>query len=157
MLLLNVKVLWKLQCNIIFCCNTSYTLKHLFTVQLKFFTSLLWLFDAIGIYIKNLNLKKWENEDDFNLLLNEPNFMRNELIIPMLLVMAFFKVTHQKVYLLVNIRALTKVWIPTKGIFPTWSLKQIFEFFLTRISYSQITLKRIRPIFQIFWCYLNTY
>ena len=36
----------------------------LFAVQLNVFISLLWLFDAIWIYIRNQNLKKCENEDD---------------------------------------------------------------------------------------------
>ena len=52
--------------------------------------------------------------------LNRPNFMRNGIIIPVLQVMAFFKVTHQKVHLSfnkVNIRALAEVLILTIGIF----------------------------------------
>ena len=40
--------------------------------------------------------KKCENEDLLNLFLNRPNFMRNGIIITMLLLMAFVKVTHQK-------------------------------------------------------------
>ena len=63
------------------------------------FISLLWSFDAIWRYIKNQILK---NEDDLNLFLNGPNFMRNGIIIPMLLVMAFLKVIHQKVSFSVN-------------------------------------------------------
>ena len=53
-------------------------------------------------YILRSKFKKWENENDLNLLLNWPNFIWTGIIIPMLLVMAFFKVTHQKVYLSVN-------------------------------------------------------
>ena len=80
--------------------HTSWNI--LFVVQLNIFISLLWLFDSIWIYMKNQNSKKWEDKDDLSLFLNGSNFMRNWIIIPMLLVMAFFKVTHPKVYLSVN-------------------------------------------------------
>ena len=43
--------------------------------------------------------KKRENEDDLDASLSGPNFMRNGIIIPMLLIMGFFKVTHLKLYL----------------------------------------------------------
>ena len=39
--------------------------------------------------IKNQNLKKCENEDNLNLFLDGPNFMRNRIINLMLLIMAF--------------------------------------------------------------------
>ena len=35
--------------------------------------------------------------------------------------------------------------------------EQIFHFFKTGIFYSRSALKRIRPMFQIFWHYLNIY
>ena len=54
-------------------------------------------------YILRIKIKnKCENEDDLDLLLNGPNFMWNGIIITMLLVMTFFKVIHQMVYLSVN-------------------------------------------------------
>ena len=82
----------------------------LFSVQINVSIGLLWLFEAIWIFIKNeIFLKNWENEDNLSLLLNGPNCMRNGIIIPTLLEMAFFKVTHQMVYLPFN-----KVWT---GIF----------------------------------------
>ena len=46
--------------------------------------------------------KKWENEDDLNPFLNGTNVMWNGIIVPMLLVMAFLKITHQKTYLSIN-------------------------------------------------------
>ena len=45
---------------------------------------------------KKKKKKKCENEDLLNLFLNRPNFMRNGIIITMLLLMAFVKVTHLK-------------------------------------------------------------
>ena len=48
----------------------------------------------------------------------------------MLLVMAFFKVTHQKAYLSVN--KVRKILILTTGIFSV-KAQQIFQFFLNRI------------------------
>ena len=103
MLLPDSKVSWELQCNVILHCNTSCTLE-LFAVQFKYFISLLCLFDAIWIYLIYIESKfrKWENKDDFNIFLNGPNLMQNGIVIPMQVVMAFFKVTHQKVYLSVN-------------------------------------------------------
>ena len=41
-------------------------------------------------------------KDELSLFLNGSNFMRNGIIIPMLLLMAVFKVTHQKIYFSVN-------------------------------------------------------
>ena len=41
---------------------------------------------TLFVYILRITFKnKCENEDDFDLLLNGPNFMRNGIIIPMLL------------------------------------------------------------------------
>ena len=137
MLLPDFRVSWELQCNVILHVNTSCTWEQFYLqcMQLNVFSSFLWLFDVIWIYIKDQNFKKWENEGDLNLFLNVPNFMRNGIIISMLLVMAFFKVTYQKVYLSVNIRAsvniiaLAKVSILTVGIFPAWSFNKFFNFF----------------------------
>ena len=53
-------------------------------------------------YVSKSKLKKRVNEGDSNLLLNELSFIWIGVIIPMLLVIAFFKVTQQKVYLSVN-------------------------------------------------------
>ena len=39
--------------------------------------------------IKNQNLKKCENEDNLNLFLDGPNFMRNRITNPMLVIIAF--------------------------------------------------------------------
>ena len=55
----------------------------------------LMLFEHV-LRIKIKKKKKCENEDFLNLFLNRPNFMRNGIIITMLLLMAFVKVTHQK-------------------------------------------------------------
>ena len=55
----------------------------------------LMLFEHV-LRIKIKKKKKCENEDLLNLFLNRPNFMRNGIIITMLLLMAFVKVTHQK-------------------------------------------------------------
>ena len=137
MLLPDFRVSWELQCNVILHFNTSCTWEQFYLqcMQLNVFISFLWLFDVIWIYIKDQNFKKWENEGDLNLFLNVPNFMRNGIIISMLLVMAFFKVTYQKVYLSVNIRAsvniiaLAKVSILTVGIFSAWSFNKFFNFF----------------------------
>ena len=50
-----------------------------------------WSFSDIWISVKNQNLKKtWENKDDLDLFLSDPNFMRNRIIIPMLFIMEFF-------------------------------------------------------------------
>ena len=57
------------------------------------------LFESV---LRIKNKKKKEIEDDFNFFLKGPNFMQNVIIIPMLLLMAFFKATHQMVYLSVN-------------------------------------------------------
>ena len=55
----------------------------------------LMLFEHV-LRIKIKKKKKCENEDLLNLFLNRPNFMRNGIIITMLLLMAFVKVTHLK-------------------------------------------------------------
>ena len=51
-------------------------------------------------YILRIKIKnKCVNEDDLYLFLNGPNFTRNGIIIPMLLIKAIFRqVTHQKAY-----------------------------------------------------------
>ena len=49
-------------------------------------------------YILRIKFKKRENEDDFKSLYAQTNFYA-EWNIPMLLVIAFFKVTYQEVYL----------------------------------------------------------
>ena len=41
-------------------------------------------------------MRKW---NDLDLFFNGSNFMRNEIIIPMMLIMAFSQVTQQKLYL----------------------------------------------------------
>ena len=80
-------------------------------------------FNAISICIKNQNLiwKNWENEDDLNLFLDGPNFMQNEIIIPMLLIRVVILSHSQKGISFnsqnVNIRVLVKALILTSGIF----------------------------------------
>ena len=49
-------------------------------------------------YILRIKCKKRENEDDFKSLYEQTNFYA-EWNIPVLLVIAFFKVTYQEVYL----------------------------------------------------------
>ena len=90
-----------------------------------------WFFSA---YIKNQNFKKWQNEDDLDRFLNGLKFMRNRVINPMLLIMAFcFVLSHSPKSISfssqsVNIRALAKVLILMTGVFPVWSLNNFFIF-----------------------------
>ena len=166
MLLPDFRVSWELQCNVILHFNTSCTWEQFYLqcMQLNVFISFLWLFDVIWIYIKDQNFKKWENEGDLNLFLNVPNFMRNGIIISMLLVMAFFKVTYQKVYLSVNIRAsvniiaLAKVSILTVEIFPAWSFNKFFNFFKPEYFISGVLWKGSDLYFRDFdtiWIYIK--
>ena len=70
---------------------------------LKRIKPMFWSFSAVWIFIKNRKLKKLENEDDLDLFLSEPNFMRDGIVSPSFL--SFSKVTHQKVCLSAH-----KVW-----------------------------------------------
>ena len=80
----------------------KYFIPEVFWKNQTYISDILTLFECIlRIKIKN----KCENEDNLDLFLNEPNFLRNGIIIPMLLFRRFFmQVTHQKVYLSVHER-----------------------------------------------------
>ena len=104
-----------------------------FALQLNVFISLLWLFDAIWIYIKNQNLKN-EEKRTISILSWTGNILCGMKSLFLFLCGAFLcvKVTHQKVYFSinkVNIRAFAKVLILTTGIFPAWSLNNFFNFY----------------------------
>ena len=102
MLLPDFRVSKELQYNAILHCITSCILEHFYFQCNSMFSLGCYGYLTLFEYILRSKFKKWENEDDLNLLLNWPNFLWNGIIIPMLLVTAFFKVTHQKVYLSVN-------------------------------------------------------
>ena len=90
-------------------------------------------FDAIWTYnIKNQNFKK---EKIITIsILNEPNLMRNRIIIHMLVLMAFCFKSLIKRHLSKGIsfssqRALAKLLILATGIFLAWSLNKFLIFF----------------------------
>ena len=83
-------------------------------------------------YIPRIKIKsKCENEDDLDLFLNGPSIIRNGIVIPMLLIKAIFsQVFHQSVSFSsrsMNMRALVKVLILTKGIFLLLVLRNYYS------------------------------
>ena len=94
---------------------------------------MLWSFSGILICIKNQSLKKWENENYLNLLLNRPISIRNGITIPILLITTFFNSHSPKGVSFssksMNMGALVKVLILTTRTFRAWSLSKIFNFF----------------------------